>query len=696
MYLSLISIPLLVSAAAGLIGRKTGYKGAVLITCSGVIFTSLLSVIAYYEVALSESEASVTIGKWLNCELLFINWGFLFDSLTLTMLIPVLTVSSLVHLYSSGYMKADPHQPRFFSYLSLFTFFMIMLVAGDNMVVLFIGWEGVGICSYLLISFWFTRNSATKSALQAVVVNRVGDWSIYLAMFTLFWLTGCLDYFSLFSLSHELHQPLVFYLVLLLLIGAMGKSAQLGLHVWLPNAMEGPTPVSALIHAATMVTAGVYLLMRCSPILEFSDTALVCIAWVGAATAIFGATIGIVQHDLKRVIAYSTCSQLGYLLLACGLSQYQAALFHLVNHAFFKALLFLCAGAVIHSFHDEQDIRRYGGLREMIPLTYSLMMVGSLSLMAIPLLSGYWSKELILHSAVGYFTLSAYQAYLLATLSAVFTGLYTSRSISLTFYGTPNGLLKSYYSSHEPSVSMGIALLILAGLSIGFGYMANEVMVSSGISLFGASLFTLPHHLSSVGSISEFLLPFGSMVSPLMLTLGGVFLYFTSSLILLHSTPVAFVMTRAKISKVVGFIAHLLSFRYRFDHLYHHMITRRALNCAMIAALALDQGVLEMIGPFGISTILLKGSRMIASFDTGFIPHYALYVIIGLLLLFTAVLLMLLSTPLGTVGKVPLSIGVGEVAFAHLLLVFLYVLISSSALSGSGSNDLLDAERSES
>jgi len=394
MYLCLILCPLLASLTAGFFGRFLGRRGAALITTTLVTTSFLLSVVAFIEVGLGASPCYLSISEWFFSDLFDASWGFIFDSLTVVICVIVTSVSSLVHLYSISYIHEDPHLPRFISYLSIFTFFMLLLVAGDNFVVLFLGWEGVGLASFLLISFWFQRLQAGKAAIKAILINRVGDFGLALGVFAIFALFGTFDYSTVFALtpiyvSHnfifcgiEIHA--LSLISILLFVGAVGKSAQVGLHTWLPDAMEGPTPVSALIHAATMVTAGVFLIARCSPLLEYAPKVLVIIAVMGAITSFIAATTGVFQNDLKRVIAYSTCSQLGYIVFACGLSAYPVGIFHLANHAFFKALLFLSAGSVIHALGDEQDIRRIGGLTKALPFTYAMMIIGSLALVGWP------------------------------------------------------------------------------------------------------------------------------------------------------------------------------------------------------------------------------------------------------------------------------------------------------------------------
>jgi len=473
MYLLIVILPFLGFLFAAGFGRFLGFRGAAFLTTVCVMFSAFLSSIAFYEVALSGSPCYIHLAPWISSEMFDASWGFLFDSLTVVMLIVVTFVSSLVHLYSISYMSEDPHLPRFMSYLSIFTFFMLMLVTGDNFLQMFFGWEGVGLASYLLINFWFTRLQANKSAIKAMLVNRVGDFGLALGIMGIFSLFKTVDFTTVFACAnqfagqsfHQMYNGLapaaklvglsvafspedtgltssnmgsnflfctfevdvLTTLCLLLFVGAVGKSAQLGLHTWLPDAMEGPTPVSALIHAATMVTAGVFMIARCSPLFEYAPTALVVITFVGAMTSFFAATTGVVQNDLKRVIAYSTCSQLGYMVFACGISQYSVGVFHLMNHAFFKALLFLSAGSVIHALSDEQDMRKMGGIVQLLPFTYAMMVIGSLALIGFPFLTGFYSKDVILEVAYAKYTVSGNFAYWLGSLSALFTSYYSFR-----------------------------------------------------------------------------------------------------------------------------------------------------------------------------------------------------------------------------------------------------------------------------
>jgi len=453
MYLAIIILPLLGSIVSGFFGRKVGVSGAQLITSSCVIVTTLLAILAFIEVGLNNIPVTIHLFRWIDSESLNVLWGFHFDSLTVSMLIPVLIVSSLVHIYSIGYMSHDPHNQRFFSYLSLFTFMMIILVTANNFLLMFVGWEGVGVCSYLLVSFWFTRIAANQSSISAFLTNRVGDCFLTIGMFAILWSFGNIDYSTVFSLAPFVNENIVTIIGICLLIGAMAKSSQVGLHVWLPMAMEGPTPVSALIHAATMVTAGVYLLMRTSPLIEYSSTVLILCLWLGAITTVFSSLIGLFQQDIKKVIAYSTMSQLGMMVIAVGLSSYNVALFHLVNHAFYKALLFLGAGAVIHAVADNQDFRKYGGLKAYLPLTYSVMLIASLSLVAFPFMTGFYSKDFILESAYGQFYFSGIVVYFIATIGAMFTTLYSVKVLYLTFLTNPNGPVVNYHRLRSPALN---------------------------------------------------------------------------------------------------------------------------------------------------------------------------------------------------------------------------------------------------
>jgi NADH-ubiquinone oxidoreductase chain 5 len=451
MYLTIIILPLLSSLVSGFLGRKVGITGSQIITCGSLIVTSVLITIAFYEVGICGSPVNIEIKNWLDIEILNISWSFYFDQLTVSLGLAVIYCSTLIHIYSVDYLSTDPHIQRFFAYLSAFTAGMLILICGGNFLVMFVGWESIGVASYLLINYYFTRIQANKAAILAFTMNRGGDMLMSIGFFTIFSIFGSLNYSEIFSLVPFINETTITLISLFLLGGALAKSANIPLHSWLPGSMEAPTPVSALLHAATLVTAGIYLLIRVSPILEYSSTALLIITIIGSTTAFIAATCGLLANDLKRIIAFSTISQLGYMMMAIGLSQYNVALMHTVNHAFFKALLFLGAGAVIHSFSDQQDVRKMGGLIKFLPFTYSVMLTGSLSLLATPYLTGFYSKDLILELAYGQYNFSGIYAYILGSITAGITAFYSFRLISLVFLTTPNGNKQSYINSYLSS-----------------------------------------------------------------------------------------------------------------------------------------------------------------------------------------------------------------------------------------------------
>ena len=630
MYLAIITLPLLGAIVSGFFGRKVGVSGAQLITSLSIIATTLLAVLAFLEVGLNNIPVSINIFKWIDSESLDVSLSFHFDSLTVSMLIPVLIVSSVVHIYSISYMSHDPHNQRFFSYLSLFTFMMVILVTANNFLLMFVGWEGVGICSYLLVSFWFTRIAANQSSISAFLTNRVGDCFLTVSMFAILWSFGNIDYSTVFSLAPYANENVVTIIGICLVIGAMAKSSQVGLHVWLPMAMEGPTPVSALIHAATMVTAGVYLLMRASPLIEYSSTVLIICLWLGAITTIFSSLIGLFQQDIKKVIAYSTMSQLGMMVIAVGLSSYNIALFHLVNHAFYKGLLFLGAGAVIHSVSDNQDFRKYGGLRAFLPLTYSVMLIASLSLVAFPFMTGFYSKDLILESAYGQFYFTGTIVYFIATIGAMFTTLYSVKVLYLTFLGNPNGPISNYRNSfskqgaHEGDIFMTSPLIILAIFSIFFGYMSKDIFIGLGSGFFiDNSLFI--HPIREIMLNTEFAVPTLFKLLPLV---------FTISLSIIAITISEFmprVLSTFKFSRIGYNLFSFFSQRFYIELLYNEYITGIVLKLGGQTTKVLDKGSVELLGPFGLEKGLVRLSSMIGTLNTGVITSYALYILVGLI-----------------------------------------------------------------
>ena len=635
MYLAIITLPLLGSIVSGFFGRKIGVSGAQLITCTSVIVTTLLAIVAFFEVGLNNIPVSINLFRWIDSESLNVLWGFHFDSLTVSMLIPVLIVSSLVHIYSIGYMSHDPHNQRFFSYLSLFTFMMIILVTANNFLLMFVGWEGVGICSYLLVSFWFTRIAANQSSMSAFLTNRVGDCFLTIGMFAILWSFGNIDYSTVFSLAPFVNENIVTIIGICLLIGAMAKSSQVGLHVWLPMAMEGPTPVSALIHAATMVTAGVYLLMRTSPLIEYSSTVLILCLWLGAITTVFSSLIGLFQQDIKKVIAYSTMSQLGMMVIAVGLSSYNVALFHLVNHAFYKALLFLGAGAVIHAVADNQDFRKYGGLRPFLPLTYSVMLIASLSLVAFPFMTGFYSKDFILESAYGQYHFSGIVVYFIATIGAMFTTLYSVKVLYLTFLSNPNGPLINYKHTvytkeeglnpsvaHEGNLFMSLPLIILAVFSIFFGYICKDIFIGLGSGFFADnSIFIHPTHEIMIDT--EFAVPILFKLLPFVFTISLSFIAIIFSEFIPKSL-ISFKFTRLGYN-LFGFFNQ----RFLIELFYNKYITGFILKLGGQTTKVLDKGSVELLGPYGLEKGLITLSKNIASLDTGVITSYALYILIG-------------------------------------------------------------------
>jgi NADH-ubiquinone oxidoreductase chain 5 len=623
MYLTILFLPFLGAILSGLFGRALGVKGSYLINVSCLLITTILAFIAFYEVALCKSTNSINLFSWISSEILKINWSFSYDELTVSMLIPVLIVSLLVHLYSVGYMGEDPHVQRFFSYISLFTGLMLVLVTADNFLVMFVGWEGVGVCSYLLVHFWFTRIAAVKSAVNAMLTNRVGDFFLTIGFFAIFFAFGTLDYSTVFALSPFINTYVITIIIILLLLGAAAKSAQLGLHVWLPMAMEGPTPVSALIHAATMVTAGVYLLIRCSPILEQSQLAMLIITITGALTSFFAASVGLFQNDIKKVIAYSTMSQLGMMVLAVGLSQYNLAIMHLVLHAMYKAGLFLAAGSVLHSMADQQDFRRFGGLVKILPLTYTVILIASLSLAAFPWLSGYFSKDLIIELAFGSFTTIGYLVYLLAVIAACFTMLYSVKLIYLTFLTYANAPKGNYEHAHESPWFMSIPLFILGVLSVFLGFIAKDYFTGLGSQGFGNSMHTIPFHITIIDT--EFGIP---IINKLLSLLLGIILALLA-LYLFEYKPNT--LLKVNISNYGRYLFRYFNQRYWFELIYNNTVVNYVLNFGYITNSTFDKGIFEFIGPKGAVAGLYKISYYFADFDSGSIARYGFIMFIGLL-----------------------------------------------------------------
>lgn len=622
MYLSIIILPLLGSIFSGFLGRKLGQTGANFITIFSLSGSAILSTFVFYEVCLLESPVYIQLNNWINSEFLSVSWYFLFDQLSCFMIIMITYITTLILIYTTYYMAGDPHVQRFMSYLSAFAGFMLILVTGGNYFVMFLGWEGIGIVSYLLISYFFTRIQATKAALLALTMNRVGDMGMSIGFFAMFILFGSLDYSTIFSLAPYMNENAITIIALLLFSGAMAKSAQVPLHSWLPGSMEAPTPVSALLHAATLVTAGVYLLIRSSPILEYSSNALLVITLVGALTAFIGASSGLVQNDIKRIIAFSTISQLGYMIVCVGISQYNIALLHTILHAFFKALLFLAAGQIIHSLYDQQDIRKMGGLIKFLPYTYSVLLIGSLSLAALPFLSGFYSKDLIIELTFGQYKLPGIISYILLSLGAGFTAYYSFRLISLVFLSLPNANKMSYLNVHDANLPVIFSLTILGIFSIFCGYILSD-MFGLGSNFLGNSILIHPSNM--LISEAEFSLPLYIKLLPLILTVIGsilaLYIYNFNSTILI-------VFINNNLGKLFN---NLLSNKYYFDLLYNYYIINKALQIGYNISKMLDKGIIELLGPYGLSNILINTSMKLTKLDTGIITTYALYITISLI-----------------------------------------------------------------
>jgi NADH-quinone oxidoreductase subunit L len=653
MYAAIVFLPIIGSAIAGLFGRVIGARASELVTTGLLFVSAALSIVAFNDVALQGHKYIIPILPWIHSGAFVADWTVRIDSITAVMLVVVTGVSSLVHLYSIGYMEEDPHRPRFFSYLSLFTFAMLMLVTANNFLQLFFGWEGVGLASYLLIGFWYTRPSANAAAIKAFVVNRVGDFGFALGIFGVWAIFGTLDFDTVFAAApHMVGKTMVFAghnvdilttLCLLLFVGAMGKSAQLGLHTWLPDAMEGPTPVSALIHAATMVTAGVFLVCRCSPMFQLSPTALEFVTFIGATTAFFAATVGLFQNDIKRVIAYSTCSQLGYMFAAAGVSAYNAAMFHLFTHAFFKALLFLSAGAVITSMHHEQDMRKMGGLAKAIPFTWAMMLIGNLALTGVGIpylgigLAGFYSKDAIInstflaHSGIGTY------AFTLLIVSAGMTSFYSWRQFLMTFHGRYRGLDHDHDAHHddhghdehhapkleevhESPLTMLVPLGLLA-LGAAFAGMAfTHYFLGEGAHAFwNASIF--------VGKAGEGELPMWVELAPLAVTIIGfaiAYYYY----ILNPDLP-------RKLAAKKGMLYLFLYNKWYFDELYDFLFVQPAMKLGRFLWKRGDGTVIDGLGPDGIAARVLDASRGAVRLQSGYVYHYALAMLLGVVALAT-------------------------------------------------------------
>ena len=642
MYTLIVFLSLIGFCITGLFGRYIGPKGSALLTTSCLVISLFFSLVAFYEVGLMGSPVYIKLGTWVSSEVLLVNWGFMFDSLTVVMCIVVTFVSSLVHLYSIEYMSHDPHLPRFMSYLSLFTFFMLILVTADNFIQMFLGWEGVGLCSYLLINFWFTRVQANKAAIKAMIINRIGDFCLIIGILVIFSYYKSVDYATVAVLTPffkdinvnflNLDLNILSVICVFLFFGAVGKSAQLGLHTWLPDAMEGPTPVSALIHAATMVTAGVFLIARCSFLYEFAPNILEIVTLMGACTAFFASSVGLVQNDLKRVIAYSTCSQLGYMVFSCGLSNYSSGIFHLSNHAFFKALLFLGAGAVIHAVNDEQDMRKMGGLKNLVPFTYSAMTIGSLALTGFPFLSGFYSKDLILELAYGKYSSFSHFSYFLGSFGAFLTAFYSTRLLCLTFLVKPNGYKSVIGFAQETFYTMFFALCCLTIPSIFIGFASKDLIVGVGSDFFGTSIYNNP---SSLHVFDAEFVAFSYKILPLVLSISG-----TVSAFILYNFQNR-LLFNLKVSVVGRKMYTFLNKKWFFDKVYNELVGQFFFKFGYsVSYKCIDRGLFEIVGPTGFSITALKVSYLLHKSQTNSLYHYTLISLtaISLILCYNSIL----------------------------------------------------------
>ncbi len=633
MYSAIVFLPLFGAIIAGFGGRILGDRGAQIVTCGAMIASAVLGIVAFWEVAIGGRTFNVDVLTWVASGSFEANWALRWDTLTAVMVLVVTVVSTMVHVYSVGYMSHDPSIPRFMAYLSIFTFAMLMLVTADNLVQLFFGWEGVGVASYLLIGFWFHKPSANAAAIKAFVVNRVGDFGFALGIFGCFLLFDSVAFDAIFAAAPDkagtsleflgMQGDALTIIAILLFIGAMGKSAQLGLHTWLPDAMEGPTPVSALIHAATMVTAGVFLVARMSPLFEFAPVALQVVTLVGAATAFFAATVGMCQNDIKRVIAYSTCSQLGYMFFALGVSAYPAAIFHLMTHAFFKALLFLSAGSVIHALSDEQDMRNMGGIWRKIPFTYAMMWIGSLALAGIPFFAGYYSKDMILEAAYGAHSGVGLFAFWMGIAAAFMTAFYSWRLIIMTFHGKPRMSDEVLHHVHESPLVMTIPLGVLALGALIAGAVAYETFVGHGMTEFwGESIRILAEHNSIEAAHHS---PLWVKLAPLVVGLAGIALAY---LMYMFRTELP-----GKLAASFRPVYLFLLNKWYFDELYDWLFVKRSWQAGMAFWQGGDRGIIDAYGPDGISAVARVVAARAGRMQTGYVYHYAFAMLIGVVAL---------------------------------------------------------------
>ncbi len=615
-------------------GKSFGNLFSQIFSCSMVVISAVISCFIFYDGLINNNYGNYLIFEWISSGNLNVNWSIKIDPLSSVMIMVVTSVSALVHIYSIGYMSQDPHKPRFMSYLSLFTFSMLCLVVSDNFLQLFFGWEGVGLCSYLLIGFWFKRETANNAAIKAFIVNRVGDFGLAIGIFIIFLIFGTLNFEEVFLLIPEFTKTnlsifggeynVITLICVFLFIGAMGKSAQFLLHTWLPDAMEGPTPVSALIHAATMVTAGVFLVVRCSPIFEYSQFAMNLIAIIGMITALFAASVALVQNDIKKIIAYSTCSQLGYMFFAAGIGAYHIAMFHLFTHAFFKALLFLGAGSVIHAFHEEQNISKMGGVWKKIPYTMILMLIGTLALTGFPFLSGFYSKDAIIEfaylkdSSVGYYACSV------GVFTAFLTAIYSWRLFFKTFLGKYNNKSIPIEKTHESPLVMIIPLIILAIGALLAGYFFKDLFIGNNSTFWKESILFLD--FVKLENIPIWLI----IITPIIITLAIPLSYFF------------YIKDKTILEGVKNSNLPLYNFllkKWYIDEVYDFIFIKPLKKVGVFFWKKGDQDTIDRFGPDGISKIIKFISNKAVQFQSGYIYDYAFVMLIGLSALITFLIL---------------------------------------------------------
>ncbi len=631
----IVLLPLVSSIISGFFGKKIGDKYCLLLASTLIGISAILSLIIFYEVLTVGYFSNKLIFNWITSGNFNVNWSIYVDSLTAVMLVVVTLISTIIHFYSIGYMSHDPHKPRFIAYLSLFTFAMLTLVTADNFLQLFFGWEGVGLCSYLLIGFWYRKPAANAAAIKAFLVNRVGDFGFAIGIFLIFFFYGTVNYEEVFQQTPLLVQKEIIFLgiefnlitlvCLLLFIGAMGKSAQIFLHTWLPDAMEGPTPVSALIHAATMVTAGVFLVIRCSPIFEYSQTALSVVTIVGMITAFFAATVALVQNDIKKIVAYSTCSQLGYMFLAAGIGAYNVAIFHLFTHAFFKALLFLGSGCVIHSFNEQQDIRLMGGVWKKIPYTYALMIIGTLALTGFPLLSGYYSKDAIIEFAYLKGNSIGYYAAFVGIFTALLTSIYSWRLIFKTFHGKYNNKEANLSSIQESPLIMLIPSCLLGFGAIFSGFVFKEIFIGSNSLEFWKDSILFLNFVQNEHPPLWFI-----SITPIIVVL---------------AIPISYLLF-IKNEKILKnfieknkFLYNFLLKKWYFDELYNFIFVEPIKKIGLFFWRKGDIDTIDRYGPDGLSKLVKIISDKAVNFQSGHLYHYAFVMLVGLSILLTYLIL---------------------------------------------------------